>query len=53
MQHKNCYSAVPVCTKTQESYILASYHNDIQKQWVSPLSQEPGFPATSALAARD
>jgi hypothetical protein len=51
MQHNSYSSAVPVCTKTQESYVSAIYH-DIQQQWVSPLSQKPGFPATSALAAR-
>lgn len=52
MKHKSYASAVAVCTKTQQCYVPAIYHNDIQQLWGSPLSQKPGFHATSALAAR-
>ena len=52
MKHKSYSSVVPVCTKTQQCYVPAIYHNDIQQLWGSPLSQKPEIHATSALAAR-
>jgi len=52
MKHKSYTSAVAVCTKTQECYVPAIYHNDIQQLQGSQLSQKPGFHATSMMATR-